>query len=75
MIDSKNFKLSHMVWQKRIFDAKSKEDVKEYAYFLKNSKWRINCPFIIEWPHLTVTNMITTKLIDAYIDKMIKDAK
>ena len=75
MIDSKNFKLSHMVWQKRIFDAKSKEDVKEYAYFLKNNKWRINCPFIIEWPHLTVTNMITTKLIDAYIDKMVKDAK
>ncbi len=75
MNEYKNFKLSHMVWTKRLFDAKSKEDIKEYAYFLKNSKWRVNCPFIIEWPHLTVTNMITTKLIDAYIDKMVKDAK
>ena len=71
----KNFKLSQHVWPKRLFDAKSKEDIKEYAYFLKNNKWRDNCPFIVEWPHLTVTNMVTTKLIDAYIDKMLKDAK
>ena len=68
-------KLSHKIWTKRFFEASSKEDVKEYKYFLENGRWKTNCPFILEWPHLTVTDMIRTQLIDHYIDSMVKDAK
>lgn len=73
--DRRDFKLSNKVWQKRFFDPSNKEDVQEYKYFLENDRWRINCPFILEWPHLTMTDMIRTQLIDHYIDKMVKDAK
>jgi len=71
----RNFKLSHKIWQKRFFDPSKKEDVLEYKYLLENSKWRDNCPFILEWPYLTVTDMIRTQLIDYYIESMAKDAK
>jgi len=71
----RDFKLSHKIWQKRFFDPSKKEDVLEYKFLLENSKWRDNCPFILEWPYLTVTDMIRTQLIDYYIESMVKDAK
>ena len=67
----REFKLSHKIWQKRFFDPSNKSDVKEYKFFLDNDKWKNNCPFILEWPYLTVTDMIRTQLIDHYIDIMV----
>jgi hypothetical protein len=68
----RTFKLSHHMWQKRPFDAKNEKDLIEYQYFLKHNKWIGNCPFTIEWPHLTITDMIRTKLIDTYLDQIVK---
>ena len=64
-------KLSHKIWQKRFFDPSKKEDVLEYKYFLEHNKWMHNCPFILEWPFLTVTDMIRTHLIEHYIEMMV----
>ena len=72
---SERFRLSYHTWSKRLFDPSSKKDLKDYHFFLKNQRWEVNCPFILEWPHLTITDMIRTKIIDHYIDKMVKDAK
>ena len=69
---SEKFKLSHYIWQKRFFDPKNKEDLEEYKYFIENSKWRTNCPFVLEWPYLTITDMIKDVLIEAYIGDMLK---
>lgn len=71
----RDFKLSHKIWQKRFFNPSKKEDILEYKYFLENSKWKTNCPFILEWPHLTITNMIQSLLIEHYIETMAKDAE
>ena len=71
----REFKLSHKIWQKRLFDPSNKDDVQEYKYFLKNNRWKERCPFILEWPHLTITDMIRTQLIEHYIDDMANDAK
>lgn len=71
----RDHKLSHKIWQKRFFDPAKKEDVLEYKYFLDNNRWETNCPFILEWPYLTVTDMIRTHLIDCYIEQMARNAK
>ena len=71
---NKPFKLSHWIWQKRYFDSTNKDDLKEYAYFLKHNHWRVNCPFVLEWPYLTITDMIKDKLIEQYIDSMLEQA-
>jgi hypothetical protein len=71
----KNFKLSQHTWQKRVFNANSSEDLKELEYFLKNGTWRKNCPFTLEWPHLTIQSVMNEKIIDCYLKKLIKNAK
>jgi hypothetical protein len=71
---NRKFKLSHHVWQRRFFDATSKEDVKEYAHFLKYSQWKSNCPFILEWPYLTITDMVKDKLVEHWLTDEVKKA-
>lgn len=71
----RDFKLSHKIWQKRFFEPSKREDVLEYKYFLENNRWRTNCPFILEWPYLTMTDMIRSQLIEHYIEKMASDAE
>ena len=65
------FKLSHHVWQRHFFDPKNKSDLMEYSHFMKHSKWRANCPFILEWPYLTITDMVKDKLVEHYLDTLI----
>ena len=72
---NERFRLSYHTWSKRHFDPSSKKDLKDYYYFLKNQRWEVNCPFVLEWPYLTITDMIRTKIIDFYIEEMVKDAK
>jgi hypothetical protein len=71
----REFKLSHKIWHKRFFEPSKKEDILEYKYFLEQGRWKTNCPFILEWPYLTVTDMIRSHLIEYYIEMMAKDAK
>jgi hypothetical protein len=73
--ENRKNKLSHVIWQKRFFDPSSKQDIAEYRYFLKNHRWKNNCPFILEWPHLMVTDMVRTQLIDYYIEVMAENAE
>jgi len=61
-------------WPRRLFDPTEKNDLIEYKYFLDNSKWRNNCPFELEWPYLTIPEMIRDKLINTYIKSMIEKA-
>jgi hypothetical protein len=74
-ISSENFKLSHVTWNKRCFNPNSKNDIVEYKYFLDNNRWIGLCPFILEWPYLTVIEMIRSKLILTHIDRIIEDAE
>ena len=47
--------------QRRFFDPKKKEDLKELSYFLKNNKWKTGCPFFIEWPYENIVAMCQEK--------------
>jgi hypothetical protein len=68
-------RLSHHTWNRRFFDATSREDIKEYIFFLENSRWSNNCPFELEWPYLNINDMIRAKLVDCHIELILKNAK
>lgn len=61
--------LDTIIKPKRIFNVKSKEDVALYTEFLKKFRWGTNgCPFTLEYPYLTVPDMIKDKLIHHFLN-------
>ena len=57
---------------KRKFDVNLKEDVAEFCFFSTNSKWKNHCPFLLEWPYLSVVDMIKTKIVEQYVTQKSK---
>ena len=58
-----------MFGKKRKFDVKSKEDVAIFKKFLETLSWgKTTCPFELEFPYLTVPDMIKDKLVHYYLD-------
>jgi len=55
--------------RRRSFDPNSKKDLKEFAFFLKNNKWQNVCPFFLEWPYLTIPDMVKDKVIRNLLEK------
>jgi hypothetical protein len=57
-------KLNQSILLKReVFDAKNPKHIEEVKYFMKNSKWNGICPFFLEWPYLTIPDMIKDKIV------------
>ena len=47
----------------RRFDPKVKKDLQAYKQFLSEGHWDKGlCPFILEWPYLTVPDMINDRI-------------
>jgi len=55
--------------RRRNFNPNSKKDLKDFAYFLRNNKWENVCPFFLEWPYLTIPDMVKDKVIRNLLDK------
>lgn len=61
--------MNHISWvqiknSKRLFDCNNETDVEAYKSFLKTNSWGKNaCPFVLEFPYLTVPDMIKDKMI------------
>jgi hypothetical protein len=54
--------------QKRYFNINDKKDVEQYRQFLINNSWgNMGCPFILEFPSLTVPDMIKDRLIRKFL--------
>lgn len=53
---------------RRTFNPQDKNDMEEYAYFLKNQKWRNGCPFLLDWPYLTVPDMIKDRVVRQHLN-------
>ena len=55
--------------KKRKFDLNSKKDLEIYKSFLVTSSWKItgSCPYQVEFPYLTVPDMIKDKLIRKFL--------
>lgn len=53
---------------KRLFDVRSRVDLEEYRYFLEQGKWKNGvCPFEVEWPYISIPNMINEKITRHYL--------
>ena len=60
--------LETIVKQKRYFDVSSKKDIAMYRGFLANHTWgHDGCPFVLEYPYLTIPDMIKDKLIHKFL--------
>jgi len=56
--------LDIIIRTKRNFDVNSKKDVEIFTRYLKTKAWgKEGCPFTLEFPHLTVPDMIKDKLV------------
>jgi len=61
--------LEQMIQPKRLFNINDQKDIEIYAKFLRTSSWRHikACPYILEFPYLTVPDMIKDKLIHKFL--------
>ena len=59
---------------KKTLDVNSAKDLRQYQNFLKNKSWGDGCPFELEWPFLSIPEMIQYKIIEAHLSKIIKDS-
>jgi hypothetical protein len=56
--------LETLIRQKRFFSGSNKKDIKLAKHFFQYHSWGVEgCPFILEYPYLTVPDMIKDKLI------------
>jgi hypothetical protein len=56
--------LESILIKKRFFDAKSEADVNEFKKFVESHSWGGKpCPFFLEFPYLTIPDMIKDKII------------
>jgi hypothetical protein len=58
--------------ERRRFDPSDKEDLKELAYFIKNSTWKDTCPFLLEYPHKDIVSMCQVFYTEHMLRKLAK---
>ena len=60
--------LATVIKPKVFFDVTNEKHVSLYRKFLGTYKWGIDgCPFILEYPYLSIPDMITDKLIHSLL--------
>lgn len=56
---------------KRVFNVKNREDLKVYKHFIENKSWGVGgCPFELEWPWLSIPDMISHKIAEAAVAEL-----
>lgn len=56
--------LDMMIRQRRFFDENSKKDIAVAKQFFTKHSWGTNgCPFILEYPYMSIPDMIRDKVI------------
>jgi hypothetical protein len=61
-------KLSQEMFARRTtFNPKSKEHLKQYKYFVEHNSWETVCPFWLEWPYLSIPDMIKDKMVKSML--------
>jgi len=61
--------LEQLIKPKRLFNVNDQKDIDIYAKYLRTSSWGHTkaCPFILEFPYLTIPDMIKDKLIHKFL--------
>ena len=70
-----NYRVSGAYFAKRYFNPVNKDDLEEFRYFMTKGHWREGCPFILEWPHTNVVNMMQDQVTRHYIGSITRAAK
>ena len=50
------------------FLATDKDHLQEFRNFVINGKWEKGCPFELEWPYLSIPDMIKDRIINHYLE-------
>jgi hypothetical protein len=59
--------------EKRYFNPKRIEDLLEYKHFITKGRWKNStCPFRLQWPYLTIPNMLHEVVARHYVTKELK---
>jgi hypothetical protein len=61
--------LEMLIRPKRLFDVNENKDINSYTKFLKTGSWSHDggCPYVLEFPYLTIPDMIKDKLIHKFL--------
>lgn len=66
--------LPRPLFNKRHFDVNSARDLQEYQNFVNTGTWgRDGCPFVLEYPHSSIPDMIKERFVATYLDEIIKN--
>lgn len=69
----KTKKVVRPTFTKRKFDPTSKEDLLEYRYYIQKGTWKKGtCPFELEWPYLGIPQMLSSRIAEYYVTKVVK---
>jgi hypothetical protein len=71
-VSGKKFRVSTAYWPRREFDPSSSEDMQEYRFFLQKQTWKNGCPFVLEWPFLTIPNMVEHRITRYALSRLNK---
>lgn len=56
--------LATIIKPKIFFDVSNKKHIDLYKAFLRKHSWGVNgCPFILEFPYLTIPDMVKDKMV------------
>lgn len=47
---------------RKIFNPSDKKDIDEYKHFVMFNKWKNGCPFFLDWPYLSIPDMIKDRI-------------
>jgi hypothetical protein len=65
--------LDTIIRPKVFFDANNKKDIERFRLFMEQAAWGSDgCPYILEFPYLTIPDMITDKLIHKFMKVELK---
>ena len=53
---------------KFLFDPKNDYHITLFKYFLKEKRWGVPCPFLLEEPYLTIPDMLKDKYIKSQLE-------
>jgi hypothetical protein len=60
--------LAQVQRQRVRFNPEDKKHVDQYRNFVVNRKWdKLGCPYELEWPYLSIPDMIKDKIINHYL--------
>lgn len=58
-------------YAKRLFDVGNKQDLKMYRNFIQTRSWGTDgCPFELEWPWLSVPDMLAHKISEHAVEQV-----